>query len=146
MMARSRWLPMLLLPLLLGGCESGTEPPVDVPEGLAVTLNDVVVARVAGATVEGGIHVHFGEYSGLFLIEILNGRGEPLPLEPDHYLEATVEDLGLVTFLPSTPGAFRGEFEMYGEGETTLVFRLMREGSAVPEWTSPPLELVVIAC
>lgn len=142
----SRFLPLLLLFALLGGCESGTEPPVDIAEGLAVTLNDVVVARVTGATVEGGIHVHFGEYSGLFIVDILNGRGEPMPLEPDHYLEATVGDLGLVTFLQSTPGAFRGEFEMYGEGETTLVFRLMREGSSAPEWTSPPLELVVIAC
>lgn len=142
----ARLLLVLTLLPLLGGCESGTEPPVDVPEGLAVTLNDVMVARVTGSTVEGGIHVHFGEYSGLFIVDILNGRGEPMALDADHYLEATVGDLGLVTFLQTTPGAFQGEFEMYGEGQTTLVFRLMREGGTAPEWTSPPLELVVIAC
>lgn len=142
----SRVVPTLLALTLLAGCESGTEPPMNVPEGLAVTLNDVIVARVLDGTVEGAIHVHFGEYSGLFLVDILNGRGEPMSLDADHRLEATVGDLGLVTFLPTSPGAFQGEFEMFGEGETTITFRLVREGSSQAEWTSPPLELVVIAC
>lgn len=137
---------LAVLVLLPGGCESSTEPVADVPAGLSVTLNDVIVARVTGETVEGGIHVHFGEYSGLFVVDILNGRGQPMTPDADHYLEVAVGDLGLVSFVPSAQGAFRGEFEMYGEGETTLTFRLMREGSAVPEWTSPPLDLVVVAC
>lgn len=142
----SRVAALLLVIPLLTGCESGTEPPADVPEGLAVTLNDVVVARVLGGTVEGAIHVHFGEYSGLFRVDILNGRGEPMPLDADHRLQATVGDIGLVTFVQSPPGAFRGEFEMFGEGETTITFRLVREGSPGAEWASPPLDLIVIAC
>lgn len=137
---------LLLLTLLLGGCESGTEPALDVPEGLAVTLNDVMVARVTDGVVEGGIHLHFGEYSGLFIVDVLNGRGEPMTLDADHYLEAAVGDLGLVGFVQDTPGAFAGEFDIYDEGATTITFRLMREGSAVPEWASPPVELVVVAC
>lgn len=135
--------------LLVGtlACESTTEPPLDVPEGVALTLNGTVVARAVGGVIEGGVHVHVGEYSGVFVVSVLNGRGEPMPLDADHYLEATVGDLALATFVQPTPGAFQGEFEMYGEeGESTIVFRLMRTGSTVAEWTSPAIELVVTAC
>ncbi|MEQ9569403.1 MAG: hypothetical protein RLN75_04375 [Longimicrobiales bacterium] len=142
----ARLFALLFALSLLAACESGTEPPVDVPEGLALTRNDVIVARVMDGTVEGAIHVHLGEYSGLFIVDILNGRGEPMPLEPDHRLEATVGHIGLVTFVQHTPGAFRGEFEMFGEGETTITFRLVRDGSGAAEWSSPPLDLIVLAC
>ena len=141
---------LLIAGLLLSvplGCESSTEPPVDIPEGVAVTLNGTVVARVMGAVNEGSVHVHVGEYSGVFVVSILNGRGDAMPLDADHYLEATVGDLALATFVQPTAGAFRGEIEMYGlEGESTLTFRLMRTGSSTAEWTSPPIPLVVTAC
>ncbi len=135
---------LLIVPL---GCESSTEPPIDIPEGVAVTLNGTVVARVMAGVTEGGVHVHVGEYSGVFVVSVLNGRGDVMPLESDHYLEASVGDLALATFVQPTPGAFRGEIEMYGvEGESTLTFRLMRTGSNTPEWTSPPIALHVTAC
>jgi hypothetical protein len=138
---------LLLGAVPLAGCGSGsTEPPADDPDGLQVTLNGVVVARAAGASVEGEIHVHFGEYSGLFVVDILDRDGRTLALDADHRLEATVGDIGLATFVQATPGAFRGEFEMFGEGETTITFRLVRQGSATPEWTSPPVDLLVIGC
>lgn len=140
-------LALLAATVVLGACSSSsTEPSADVPDGLSVTLNDVVVARVLGSSVEGGIHIHFGEYSGLFEIDILNGRGEAMAVNGDLRLEASVADIGLATFVQATPGAFEGEFEMFGDGTTTITFRLVRAGSGVVEWTSPPMELLVIAC
>ena len=135
--------------LVLGAqaCESATEAPVAIPEGVAVTLNGTVVARAMDGVSEGEVHVHLGEYSGVFVVSVLNGRGDLMPLEADHYLEAAVEDFALATFVQPFSGAFRGEIEMFGEeGHSTLVFRLMRTGSSVPEWTSPPIAFVVSGC
>ena len=73
---RSRLLVAGLLLISPLGCESSTEPPVDIPEGVAVTLNGTVVARVMSGVNEGGVHVHVGEYSGVFVVSVLNGRGE----------------------------------------------------------------------
>ncbi len=147
MFARRRLLPVFALIAALLGCESTTEPASDEPEGVSVTLNGTIVARAVNGVTEGEVHVHVGEYSGVFVVSILDGAGRPLMLEPDHYLEVSVGDLGLAAFVQPTPGAFEGEIEMYGlEGESTLTFRLMRTGAAVPEWTSPPIDLVVVAC
>lgn len=139
--------PVLMFVAVLAGCESTTEPPSDVPEGVAVSLNGTIVARAVNSVTEGSVHVHLGEYSGVFVVSILDGAGNAMSLDADHYLDVSVGDLGLAAFIQPSPGAFQGEIEMFGlDGVSTLTFRLMRTGSSVPEWTSPSIELVVIAC
>lgn len=132
--------------LLLLACDSSTDPGSDLPGGLSISLNGTVVVQGTGTAVDGAIHLHLDEYSGLFVVEVLNERGRALDPDPGLRLEAVIADATKAAWLPPSEGALRGEFEVLAEGATTIVFRVLRPGSSTPEWTSPPVPLVIVAC
>lgn len=131
---------------LLLGCGSSTDPGSNLPGGLSISLNGTVVVQGTEGAVDGAIHLHLDEYSGLFVVEVLNERGRALDPDPELRLEAVIADGTKAAWRPPSEGSLRGEFDAFAEGSTTIVFQVSRQGSSTPEWTSPPVPLVIVAC
>lgn len=144
-------LPILSFGLVLAtvACGDDNDPTgvaePDKPEMVQVRAGSITLANATEFSANGNLIVAQGETAGPAEIVFLDNLGNPMSHGPTEYLEVSVGDEAVTTWLPEEQGGFIGSFQGRTIGETELVFRLMfgEPGDAKTIFTSAPITLLV---
>jgi hypothetical protein len=117
--------------LALGACDddgTGVEDDhgEDV-EGVVLTLNGAELARYDGdsGTWSNAVSIEEGDETAHIDVDFVDDAGNPVALDPDTYLEGTVDDETIAEFEQDIPGEFGGHIKGATAGTTLMEFSLM---------------------
>jgi hypothetical protein len=127
------------------GCGSTTVIEEAAINGLDVIQSGQTVVRVRAGHVQGSFFVEVDVMNPALSVTFMNEDGQVVSVS-GRSMNTQVGNEALVTFTPTSSGAFTGTLTGIGDGTTTIVFRLVEgtTGTGNVLYSSPSIPVDVL--